>query len=115
MPSLRTAAVVATTLVLQRAAQAQLNTYAQQAGLQYFGSGTTPAELSDSDYSAVLASTEFGSISGNLGFDWTSVEGSENSFDYADGDSLVQFATSNNQILNCGPVFQYDQLPTWRM
>jgi endo-1,4-beta-xylanase len=113
MPSARSILTFGAVL-LQSVARAQLNQYAQGAGLQYFGSGTTPAELSDSDYSNVLGdNTEFGAISGNQGFDWQTVEGGQGQFDYSDGDGLVQYAVNGNQLINCGPIIQYDQLPTW--
>jgi endo-1,4-beta-xylanase len=115
MPSLRSV-VAAAAFSLHSVAHAQLNSYALQAGLQYFGSGTTAAELSDTDYSSILSdTTEFGGISANKGFDWATVEGGENQFDYTDGDTIAQYALNNGQILNCGLVIQYDQLPSWGM
>ncbi|KAJ4419049.1 hypothetical protein N0V82_005172 [Gnomoniopsis sp. IMI 355080] len=96
------------------AANAQLNKLAVAAGLKYFGSATDNGELTNTSYTAILSdSDEFGQITPGNTQKWYYTEPEEGTFDYTEGDVVVDFAQNNSQIVRCHNLVWYSQLPSW--
>ncbi|OJD35115.1 glycoside hydrolase family 10 protein [Diplodia corticola] len=97
-----------------RRAAAGLNTAAQAAGLEYFGSATDNPELTDTDYVAGLNNTaDFGQITPGNSMKWDTIEPSRDSFSYTKGDVIADLAEANGQKLRCHTLVWYNQLPNW--
>jgi endo-1,4-beta-xylanase len=64
----------------------------------FFGSATanTSAQVSDPNYQTILA-TEFSRVALIDGFIWSKTEPAEGSFNFSEGDNLVEFASLNKQ------------------
>lgn len=101
-------------LALAAGANAQLHKLAVAAGKQYFGSATDNSELDDTAYVAILSDADnFGQITPGNGQKWQYTEPTQDTFDYTDGDEIVDFAQNNSQILRCHTLVWYSQLPSW--
>lgn len=101
-------------LALFPAVYGQLNTLAKAKGMKYFGSATDNGELSDSAYVAILSdSSEFGQITPGNSQKWDTIEPSQNSFSYTNGDAIVSLAQTNSQLVRCHTLCWYSQLPSW--
>lgn len=106
----------ALSLVLLPTAFAQLNTLAKAKGLKYFGSATDNGELSDAPYVAILSdNTEFGQITPGNSQKWDSIEKTQNTFTYTNGDTIVALAQKNSQLVRCHTLCWHSQLPSWGM
>jgi endo-1,4-beta-xylanase len=93
---------------------AQLNTLAKAKGMKYFGSATDNGELSNSAYVSILSNTaDFGQITPANSMKWDSIEPSQNSFSYANGDTIMNLAIKNGQLLRCHTTVWHQQLPSW--
>ncbi|KAJ4423603.1 hypothetical protein N0V82_001770 [Gnomoniopsis sp. IMI 355080] len=91
-----------------------LNSLAKGAGLLYFGTAVDNPSLSNSAYTAIaFNSSEFGQITPANGQKWDSVEPSQNTFNYANGDAITTKAQAAGQILRCHNLVWYNQLPSW--
>ncbi|KAL1632708.1 hypothetical protein SLS56_003405 [Neofusicoccum ribis] len=97
-----------------RRAAAGLNTAAQAAGLEYFGSATDNPELTDTAYVTGLNNTaDFGQITPGNSQKWDTIEASRNTFSYTKGDVIADLAEANGQKLRCHNLVWYNQLPSW--
>ncbi|KAK7726724.1 hypothetical protein SLS57_003285 [Botryosphaeria dothidea] len=97
-----------------RRAEAGLNTAAQAAGLEYFGSATDNPELADTAYVTGLNNTaDFGQITPGNSQKWDTIEASRNTFSYTKGDVIADLAEANGQKLRCHNLVWYNQLPNW--
>lgn len=95
-------------------ASAQLNSLAKSAGLLYFGTAVDNPSLSNSAYTAIaFNSSEFGQITPANGQKWDSIQPSQNTFNYANGDAITTKAQAAGQILRCHNLVWYNQLPSW--
>lgn len=95
-------------------ASAQLNSLAKSAGLLYFGTAVDNPSLSNSAYTAIaFNSSEFGQVTPANGQKWDSIEPSQNTFNYANGDAITTKAQAAGQILRCHNLVWYNQLPSW--
>lgn len=110
MVSIRLAALLAAA----SPATAQLNSLAKGAGLLYFGTAVDNPSLSNSAYTAIaFNSSEFGQVTPANGQKWDSIEPSQNTFNYANGDAITTKAQAAGQILRCHNLVWYNQLPSW--
>ncbi|KAL6354511.1 hypothetical protein LRP88_11849 [Fusarium phalaenopsidis] len=93
---------------------AQLNSLAQAAGLQYFGTTVDNGYLSDEAYKALADDTEeFGQLVPENGQKWDSTEPTEGKFSYEKADVVPDLAKKNGQILRCHALTWHSQLPSW--
>ncbi|RSL80110.1 hypothetical protein CEP51_006841 [Fusarium floridanum] len=93
---------------------AQLNSLAQAAGLQYFGTTVDNGYLSDEAYKALADDTEeFGQLVPENGQKWDSTEPSNGQFSYEKADVVPDLAKKNGQILRCHALTWHSQLPSW--
>ncbi|KAI8654825.1 Beta-xylanase [Fusarium keratoplasticum] len=93
---------------------AQLNSLAQAAGLQYFGTTVDNGYLSDEAYKALADNTEeFGQLVPENGQKWDSTEPTEGKFSYEKADVVPDLAKKNGQILRCHALTWHSQLPSW--
>lgn len=89
-------------LALLPSAYGQLNKLAKAKGLKYFGSATDNHELDDSAYTTILSDiNEFGQITVGNQQKWQYSEPTQNTFDYSGGDTIVNLAKKNGQLLRC--------------
>ncbi|KAJ3457299.1 hypothetical protein MRS44_014440 [Fusarium solani] len=93
---------------------AQLNSLAQAAGLQYFGTTVDNGYLSDEAYKALADDTEeFGQLVPENGQKWDSTEPTNGKFSYQKADVVPDLAKKNGQILRCHALTWHSQLPSW--
>jgi endo-1,4-beta-xylanase len=93
---------------------AQLNSLAQAAGLQYFGTTVDNGYLSDEAYKALADDTEeFGQLVPENGQKWDSTEPTNGKFSYEKADVVPDLAKKNGQILRCHALTWHSQLPSW--
>ncbi|EEU34322.1 uncharacterized protein NECHADRAFT_25306, partial [Fusarium vanettenii 77-13-4] len=93
---------------------AQLNSLAQAAGLQYFGTTVDNGYLSDEAYKAIADDTEeFGQLVPENGQKWDSTEPTKGTFSYEKADVVPDLAKKNGQILRCHALTWHSQLPSW--
>lgn len=105
---------LATLLTAAGPASAQLNSLAKGAGLLYFGTAVDNPSLSNSAYTAIaFNSSEFGQVTPANGQKWDSIQPSQNTFNYANGDAITTKARAAGQILRCHNLVWYNQLPSW--
>lgn len=84
----------------RRQTEGGLNTAAKAYGKLYFGSATDNNELTDTEYKAILSdSNEFGQITPGNAMKWDTIEPTRGTFNYANGDEIVDLAEANGQIL----------------
>ena len=96
------------------AASAQLNKYAQAAGLKYFGTAVDNPSLGNGAYMRMARDTdEFGQITPANGQKWDATERSQGQFSYAAGDAVAAVAKGTGQLLRCHTLVWYSQLPGW--
>ncbi|KAH7368400.1 glycoside hydrolase superfamily [Plectosphaerella cucumerina] len=102
-------------LLAAGAAKAQLDVLAKRAGLEYFGSALGEGSInSDTQYRNILANNqEFGQVVPENGMKWESVQRTQGTFNYQQGDISANFARQNNQLLRCHALVWHSQLPTW--
>ncbi|KAF4461279.1 endo-14-beta-xylanase [Fusarium albosuccineum] len=101
-------------LVVSSPVSAQLNSLAQAAGLEYFGSAVDNGYLSDTSYSALANDVEeFGQLVPENGQKWDSTEPSRNQFSYTKADVVPDLAKKNGQVLRCHALTWHSQLPSW--
>ncbi|WP_433179416.1 endo-1,4-beta-xylanase [Actinoallomurus sp. CA-150999] len=93
-------------------AASTLNQLAQAQG-RYFGSATDNPELSDTPYTEILGSSEFGAITPGNSMKWDATEPSQGQFSYTKGDAVVSFAKAHNQIVRGHTLLWHNQLPGW--
>jgi endo-1,4-beta-xylanase len=94
------------------AAASTLDQLAKAQG-RYFGSATDNPELSDSAYTAILGSQEFGQITPGNSMKWDATEPQQGQFGYSGGDAVVSFAKAHNQIVRGHTLVWHQQLPGW--
>ncbi|KAM0438742.1 hypothetical protein ACHAPT_001500 [Fusarium lateritium] len=93
---------------------AQLNSLAQAAGLQYFGTTVDNGYLSDEAYKALADDAEeFGQLVPENGQKWDSTEPTRDQFSYEKADVVPDLAKKNGQILRCHALTWHSQLPSW--
>ncbi|MCO6009018.1 endo-1,4-beta-xylanase [Actinoallomurus purpureus] len=107
-------ALLAVTALVSRPASAAstLNQLAKAQG-RYFGSATDNPELSDTAYTAILGSDEFGAITPGNSMKWDATEPSQGQFSYTKGDAVVSFAKARGQIVRGHTLLWHQQLPGW--
>ncbi|KAL1880784.1 hypothetical protein VTK73DRAFT_5169 [Phialemonium thermophilum] len=103
-------------------AAAQLNYYAEKAGLKYFGSATdTPGQRERAGYDAQYPSynailtngKEFGGTTPTNGMKWLFTEPEKGVFNFTEGDVVARIAEENNMVLRCHNLVWHSQLPSW--
>ncbi|KAG9251555.1 family 10 glycosyl hydrolase [Emericellopsis atlantica] len=103
-------------------ASAQINKWAQAAGLKYFGAATdTPGqreraglEAAYPQYDAILADNDmFGSTTPTNGQKWLFVEPEQGVFNFTEGDITADLAAEQGKILRCHALVWHSQLAPW--
>ncbi|KAI6781472.1 putative glycosyl hydrolase family 10 [Emericellopsis cladophorae] len=94
--------------------EAQLNSLARAAGLEYFGTAIGGGQTGDSQYMSIASDTdEFGQLVPENGQKWESVQPNQGQFNYDSGDIVPNVAARNGQILRCHTLTWHSQLPRW--
>ncbi|KAL5526942.1 hypothetical protein ACEPAF_8669 [Sanghuangporus sanghuang] len=91
-----------------------LNAAAKAAGKLYFGTAVDGPGLNDQPYLAVLRnSADFGQITAANAMKWDATEPSRNSFNFNNGNQIVNLADQNGQMLRGHTCVWHSQLPSW--
>ncbi|KAJ5156827.1 hypothetical protein N7492_009630 [Penicillium capsulatum] len=100
--------------ILPPLAQAGLHAAAVNHGKVYFGTATDNSELTDTAYVTQLSNTDdFGQITPGNSQKWDTIEPTQNTFSFTQGDVIVDLAESNGQKLRCHTLVWHSQLPNW--
>ncbi|SPO06143.1 related to endo-1,4-beta-xylanase [Cephalotrichum gorgonifer] len=91
---------------------AQLNHYAQAAGLKFFGTAVDNGALGNAAYMAIARDAdEFGSVTPANGQKWANTEASRGSFGFGMGDAVA--AVAGERLMRCHTLVWHNQLPGW--
>ncbi|MFD5317713.1 endo-1,4-beta-xylanase [Streptomyces sp. NPDC127098] len=79
---------------------------------RFIGTAIADGKLNNTTYTNI-ARTEFDSVTAENVMKWDTLEPSRNSFNYAPGDRLVNFAQANDQQIYGHTLVWHSQLPGW--
>ena len=89
-----------------------LKTLAAANGSRYFGSDMTGDLLSNSNVTQLQAQ-QFSMLTPGNEMKWDTTEPSNGTFNFAPGDAIVNYATSNSERVRCHNLVWHSQLPSW--
>ncbi|KKY13802.1 putative extracellular endo-beta [Diplodia seriata] len=99
-------------IVLPRQAASSINDAFVAAGKKYFGTCTDQGLLT-SGQSAAIIQADFGQVTPENSMKWDTIEASQNNFNFAGADYLVDWATTNGKLVRGHTTVWHSQLPTW--
>jgi endo-1,4-beta-xylanase len=89
-----------------------LKTLAAANGNRYFGSDMTGDLLSNSNVTQ-LQTQQFSMLTPGNEMKWDTTQPSQTTFNFAPGDAIVNYATSNSERVRCHNLVWHSQLPNW--
>jgi endo-1,4-beta-xylanase len=85
---------------------------AKKAGIDLGTAVAMDVLAKDTKYSALVAK-EFTSVTAENAMKWESVEQTRGTYDWSQGDTLVDFAKKNNQVVRGHTLVWHSQIPSW--
>ncbi|KAL1641101.1 Endo-1,4-beta-xylanase F3 [Diplodia intermedia] len=101
-----------TALVLPRQAASSINDAFVAAGKKYFGTCTDQGLLTSGQNAAIIAA-DFGQVTPENSMKWDTIEASQNGFNFAGADYLVDWAATNGKLVRGHTTVWHSQLPAW--
>ncbi|KAI9323991.1 glycoside hydrolase superfamily [Zopfochytrium polystomum] len=93
---------------------ANLNTLFVAKGKKFFGTATDNPELTNAAYVSILnTKTEFGQVTPGNSQKVDATEPTQNVFAFTNGDTIVNQAIGNGQLVRCHTLVWHSQLPAW--
>jgi endo-1,4-beta-xylanase len=89
-----------------------LKTLAAAAGGRFFGSDMTGDLLSNSNVTQ-LQTQQFSMLTPGNEMKWDTTEPSNGTFNFNNGDAIVNYAMTNNEKVRCHNLVWHSQLPSW--
>lgn len=110
--SLASAVAIPENLVERQSNVASIDAAFKAKGKTYWGTAADQNRLSVAAGSS-LTNSVFGQVTPENSMKWDTIQATRGSFNFAQADYLVNWATTNNKLIRGHTLVWYSQLPSW--